>query len=80
MLEVRAAGVNFADMLIRRGLYPQMPELPHVLGNEVAGELDGQRVMALPRARAATRNESRSTREWVFPLPTTRRSRPARRS
>src|SRR5205823_913008 len=44
---VRAAGVNFADVLVRRGRYPQMPELPAVLGSEVAGELeDGTRVMA----------------------------------
>ena len=28
ILDVRAAGVNFADVLIRRGLYPQMPPLP----------------------------------------------------
>ena len=44
VVDVRAAGVNFADVLIRRGLYPQMPELPYVLGNEVAGDLDGRRV------------------------------------
>ena len=50
VVDVRAAGINFADVLIRRGLYPQMPELPHVLGSEVAGELAGQRVLALPRA------------------------------
>jgi NADPH:quinone reductase len=47
VLDVRAAGVNFADVLVRRGLYPQMPELPAVLGNEVAGELRGDRVVAL---------------------------------
>jgi NADPH2:quinone reductase len=47
-IRVRAAGVNFADVLIRRGRYPQMPELPVVLGSEVAGELeDGTRVMAM---------------------------------
>jgi NADPH2:quinone reductase len=47
LVRVRAAGVNFADVLIRRGRYPQMPELPAVLGSEVAGELaDGTRVMA----------------------------------
>jgi len=40
VVQVRAAGVNFADVLVRRGRYPQMPELPHVLGNEVAGELE----------------------------------------
>jgi NADPH:quinone reductase len=48
LVRVRAAGVNFADVLIRRGRYPQMPELPVVLGSEVAGELaDGTRVMAM---------------------------------
>jgi NADPH:quinone reductase len=50
LLRVRAAGVNFADVLIRQGRYPQPPELPAVLGTEVAGEVDGRRVMALPRA------------------------------
>ena len=48
VVRVRAAGVNFADVMIRRGRYPQMPELPAVLGVEVAGELEnGTRVMAL---------------------------------
>jgi NADPH:quinone reductase len=50
LLRVRAAGVNFADVLIRQGRYPQPPELPAVLGSEVAGEVDGRRAMALPRA------------------------------
>jgi NADPH2:quinone reductase len=45
---VRAAGINFLDVLIRRGRYPQMPELPAVLGYELSGELeDGARVMAM---------------------------------
>ena len=30
LVRVRAAGVNFADLLIRHGRYPQMPELPAV--------------------------------------------------
>jgi NADPH:quinone reductase len=48
VVRVRAAGINFLDVLIRRGRYPQMPELPAVLGVEIAGELDdGTRVMAL---------------------------------
>jgi NADPH:quinone reductase len=49
VLKVRAAGINFADVLIRRGRYPQAPELPTVPGSEVAGEADGRRVMALPQ-------------------------------
>src|SRR5436309_7302097 len=69
VLEVRAAGVNFADVLIRRGLYPQMPELPYVLGNEVAGDLDGRRVVALPRAAGGYAERVEVDPEWTFPLP-----------
>jgi NADPH2:quinone reductase len=48
LVRVRAAGINFLDLLIRRGRYPQMPVLPAVLGYELSGELeDGTRVMAL---------------------------------
>jgi NADPH2:quinone reductase len=48
LVRVHAAGINFLDLLIRRGQYPQAPELPAVLGYELAGELeDGTRVMAL---------------------------------
>jgi NADPH:quinone reductase len=48
LVRVRAVGINFLDILIRRGRYPQMPELPAVLGVELAGELeDGTRVMAM---------------------------------
>src|SRR3954447_19015660 len=39
-IRVRAAGVNFADLMARQGLYPDAPELPSVLGYEVAGEVD----------------------------------------
>ncbi len=48
-MRVRAAGVNFLDVLVRRGEYPQPPTLPTILGSEVAGEVEGRRVMALPR-------------------------------
>ena len=48
LVRVRGAGINFLDVLIRQGRYPQMPEFPTVLGNELSGELeDGTRVMAL---------------------------------
>ena len=69
VLEVRAVGVNFADTLIRRGFYPQMPELPHVLGNEVAGDFDGRRVIAFPRASGGYAERVAVDSEWVFPLP-----------
>ncbi|HWE25419.1 MAG TPA: zinc-binding dehydrogenase [Myxococcales bacterium] len=52
-IRVRAAGVNFADLMMRRGLYPGAPRMPFVPGYEVAGEVDagdpariGRRVLA----------------------------------
>jgi len=69
IVDVRAAGINFADVLIRRGLYPQMPALPHVLGSEVAGELDGRRVLGLPRAAGGYAERVEVDPQWTFPLP-----------
>jgi NADPH:quinone reductase-like Zn-dependent oxidoreductase len=37
LIEVRAAGINFADVMARLGLYPDAPKLPCVIGYEVAG-------------------------------------------
>lgn len=59
-VRVRAAlaGVNFADIMVRLGLYPDGPSLPAVLGYELSGTIDavgedvppsriGERVVAL---------------------------------
>jgi NADPH:quinone reductase-like Zn-dependent oxidoreductase len=47
-IRVKAAGVNFADVMARMGLYPDAPKLPAVVGYEVAGVTDdGRRVIAL---------------------------------
>ena len=59
-IRVRAAGINFADILARLGLYPDAPKPPMVVGYEVAGRIDavgrnvvsfaeGDRVLALTR-------------------------------
>jgi synaptic vesicle membrane protein VAT-1 len=59
-IRVRAAGVNFADVLARLGLYPDAPRPPVVVGYEVAGCIDavgrsvvgfaeGDRVVAVTR-------------------------------
>ena len=59
-IRVRAAGINFADILARIGLYPDAPPPPVVVGYEVAGVVDavghgvtspheGDRVVALTR-------------------------------
>jgi NADPH:quinone reductase-like Zn-dependent oxidoreductase len=39
-IRVRAAGVNFADVMARQGLYPSAPKPPTVVGYEVAGVVD----------------------------------------
>ena len=39
-IRVAAAGINFADVLARMGLYPDAPRLPTVVGYEVAGTVD----------------------------------------
>ena len=70
LVRVRAAGVNFADVMVRRGRYPQMPELPTILGSEVAGELeDGTRVMALTSGGGGYAELAAVDRSQVVPLP-----------
>ena len=70
VIEVKAAGINFADVLIANGLYPQPPELPAVLGNEVAGEIEGRRVVAFARLSGGGYAERVAVDdEWVFDLP-----------
>ncbi|HWM86128.1 MAG TPA: medium chain dehydrogenase/reductase family protein [Kofleriaceae bacterium] len=62
LIKVAAAGVNFADVMARMGLYPDAPPLPCVVGYEVSGTVEdlgagaaqdglrrGDRVLALAR-------------------------------
>lgn len=62
VITVRAAGLNFADILARQGLYPDGPKKPCVMGYEVAGVVEeigegvdrallGKPVMAMTRFR-----------------------------
>src|SRR5260370_38994662 len=59
-IRVAASGVNFADIMGRMGLYPDLPPIPVVPGYEVAGRVDavgdgvdvvwiGREVIALTR-------------------------------
>ena len=41
LVEVRAAGVNYADIMARSGVYPRVPKAPFPLGFEVAGVVKG---------------------------------------
>ena len=40
LIRVKAAGLNFADILARQGLYPDGPKKPCVMGYEVAGLIE----------------------------------------
>jgi NADPH:quinone reductase-like Zn-dependent oxidoreductase len=62
LIEVKSAGLNFADVLARKGQYPDGPKTPCVMGYEVAGlvkevgdEIDphwlGKKVIGLCRFR-----------------------------
>lgn len=59
-VRVKAAGINFADLMARMGLYPDAPKIPCVVGYEVAGVIDqvgagvtaykvGDRVIGVPK-------------------------------
>jgi NADPH2:quinone reductase len=71
ILEVRAAGVNYADVLISEGRYPQAPPLPFVPGSEIAGETaDGRRVIGFVREGGGGYAERAAVDDgWVFDLP-----------
>ena len=62
VIGIRAAGLNFADILARQGLYPDGPKKPCVMGYEVAGVVEevahgvdqsllGKAVVAMTRFR-----------------------------
>lgn len=78
-VRVRAAGVNFADLLGRMGLYPDAPRAPFVPGYEVAGIVDeigpgvtrvanGDRVVALTRFGGYA-DTAVIPADFVFPTP-----------
>jgi NADPH:quinone reductase-like Zn-dependent oxidoreductase len=78
-IAVRAAGINFADLMARSGIYPDAPRPPCVVGYEVAGEVDavGEGVEGLSpgdRVLAGTRFGGYAEcvavpAEQVLPLP-----------
>jgi NADPH:quinone reductase-like Zn-dependent oxidoreductase len=79
LIDVRAAGLNFADIVARVGLYPDAPKTPSVMGYEVAGVVDavgpgvtgfepGQRVVAATRFTGFA-EEAVADAANVLPLP-----------
>lgn len=78
-VRVRAAGVNFADVLARIGIYPDAPPLPAVVGYEISGVIDqvgaqvqgyreGDRVIGLCRFGGYSDTVVLSP-ESLFPMP-----------
>lgn len=78
-VRVSAAGLNFAEIMARQGLYPDAPKLPAVVGYEAAGVIDkigasvpgvavGQRVAALVRFGGHSDTVCADHRQ-VFALP-----------
>ncbi len=78
LVEVRAAGVNFPDVLQTRGLYQYKPDPPFTLGSEVAGVVrsapdgsplaPGDRVVAFPGTGAFAEVVAAAP-DVVLPLP-----------
>ena len=78
LVDVRAAGVNFPDVLQSKGLYQYKPELPFTLGSEVAGVVreapDGSPLRAGDRVVAFTSTGGfaevvAAPADYVLPLP-----------
>jgi len=78
-VRVRAAGLNFSDVMARKGLYPDAPPPPCVMGYEAAGEIDalgegvdglevGARVILLSRFGAQAEHVCVPAQQ-VLPMP-----------
>jgi NADPH:quinone reductase-like Zn-dependent oxidoreductase len=78
-VRVKAAGLNFSDVMARKGLYPDAPKPPTIVGYEASGIVDalgegvttpaiGTRVIVLSRFNAQAELICAPARQ-VFPLP-----------
>ncbi|MFB7722093.1 NADPH:quinone oxidoreductase family protein [Nocardia sp. NPDC056100] len=79
VIEVHAAGIAFPDVLMTRGQYQMKPQLPYIVGCEVAGIVReapegshvaaGDRVVALTLLGNAAAELAVTPAEMVFTLP-----------
>ena len=68
LVKVSRAGINFADTHARENSYLSSYELPLIPGGEVAGEVDGRRVVALT-GTGGYAEYALAPEAAVFPLP-----------
>ncbi len=70
LVEVEAAGVNFADIMAARGGYPGTPEPPLVAGREFTGRRadSGERVMGYTQSKAFAEKIVTSP-DLLWPVP-----------
>ena len=79
LIKVKAIGINFADILARKGLYPDAPKPPCVVGYEVSGVIEsvgqdvdsskiGNSVFALTRFNGYS-DKVCVSENAIFPIP-----------
>ena len=71
VVNVKAAGLNFADVRAAQGKYPGGPEPPFIAGREFAGTVEGtgERVMGYSQ-HSAFAEKIATPRNLIFPAPT----------
>ena len=79
LVDIRAAGVNFPDVLLTKGLYQYRPDPPFTLGSELAGVVReapagsplraGDRVMGFTGSSGAFAEVAAVPADHVVPLP-----------
>jgi NADPH:quinone reductase-like Zn-dependent oxidoreductase len=81
LVEVKAAGINYADIMARSGFYPQVPKAPFALGFEIAGVVtdvgkcvegfkEGDSVAAITLAGGGYATHAVIPAATAIPLPT----------
>jgi NADPH2:quinone reductase len=70
LVEVKAGGVNFADVMTSSGGYPGLPDPPYIAGREFAGQRadTGERVMGYAQYGAYAKRFA-APRQLIWPVP-----------
>src|SRR5918992_5338520 len=69
LVEVSRSGINFADTHTRENSYVARFELPLVPGGEVAGRVDGRRVVAMLMGQGGYAEHAAAPASTTFDIP-----------